>query len=258
MAEHASRTLESEWERLTRRVRDCKAMDAMLAQKAGGMAIPQFTSHARDAVREMGEAYVAFLATQPIEDLSDETLLAFERYTDGLPLKDFENALELVPSLVNLVSLADALPLDGSSLPFDLRHIAVRCKNAVYFAPRRFTAVQLAFDEPRSRVLLFHTGRMVGTGARRRSLVSAPFSPAFLLPVPFPFPSAGCNGPTAAKLAVVRALKSISEDAGVKIGIRRFSVINQVRHHQFEHVCGFLSSLPSSPPHPNRRSAPWP
>ena len=70
-------------------------------------------------------------------------------------IKNFENALELVPSLVNFVSLADALPLDGSSLPFDLRQIAVKCKQAVYFAPRRFTAVQLAFDEPRSRVLLF-------------------------------------------------------------------------------------------------------
>ena len=156
-AREADHTLESEWGRLTTRVRDCKAMDAMLAQKVGGMTREQFTSQARETVREMSDAYASFVATQPIEDLRDETLLRYERYTDGLPLKDFENALELVPSLVNLVSLADALPLDGSSLPFDLRHIAVRCKNAVYFAPRRFTAVQLAFDEPRSRVLLFRT-----------------------------------------------------------------------------------------------------
>lgn len=200
-AEDAQPTLETEWEKLTERVRACKPLDLMLAQKNGGMSTAELAGKARESVSGLHEAYGEYLATQPLEDLSDAKLRAFERYTDGLPLKDFENALELVPSLVNLVSLADALPLDGSELPFDLRKIAVRCHNAVYFAPRRFTAVQLAFDEPRSRVLLFHTGRMVGTG---------------------------CNGPIAAKLAVVRALKSISQEAGVHIGVRRFSVINEV------------------------------
>lgn len=71
----------------------------------------------------------------------------------------------------------------------------------MYFAPRRFTAVQLAFDNPRSRTLLFHTGRIVGTGT---------------------------NGPQAARLAVARAIRAIATQAGVFIGIRRFSVINQV------------------------------
>ena len=201
----------------------------MLAQKAGGMTAVDVTARARDAVRGMNDAYCTYLATQPIEDLSDEKLLSFERYTDGLPLQDFENALDLVPALVNLVSLADAIPLDGSELPFDLCKIAVKCKNAVYFAPRRFTAVQLAFDEPRSRVLLFHTGRMVGTGVkwpwRTPHPPAPPQSPRSHCHAARP---AGCNGPMAAKLAIVRALKAISEEAGVRIGVRRFAVINQV------------------------------
>ena len=38
----------------------------------------------------------------------------------------------------------------------------------------------------------------------------------------------GCDGPIAAKLAIVRALKAIAIDAGVQIGVRRFAIINQV------------------------------
>lgn len=38
----------------------------------------------------------------------------------------------------------------------------------------------------------------------------------------------GCDGPFAAKLAVIRAVKTIADEAGVHIGIRKFAVINQV------------------------------
>jgi len=150
-------TLEAAWAKLTARVKECKALDLLFAMKAGGMTEKELTQKAADAISELKESHAMYVSTQPIEDLSNERLRTFERYTDGLPLKPFRNAMHLVPSLVNLVSLADAIPLDGSSLPFDLRKIAVRCKNVVYFAPRRFTAVQLAFDQPRSRVLLFRT-----------------------------------------------------------------------------------------------------
>lgn len=211
---------------MTSSVKDCKSFDLLFSQKAGGMSTEDLTKKAAESVKGLKEAHLLYMLTQPIEDISDEKLISFKRYTDGLPLKLFENALHLVPSLVNLVSLADAIPLDGSSLPFDLRKIAVRCKNAVYFAPRRFTAVQLAFDQPRSRVLLFHTGRMVGTG-ELESKIHLPI-PCGTLSLPC-FPAkTGCDGPMAAKLAVVRALKSISEEAGVHIGVRRFAVINQV------------------------------
>lgn len=61
--------------------------------------------------------------------------------------------------------LAEAIPVPGSgvTLPLDLHAIGARCTNA-YYAPRRFAAVQLAFSNPRCRVLIFHTGRLVGTG----------------------------------------------------------------------------------------------
>ena len=82
--------------------------------------------------------------------------------------------------------LAEAIPVAGSGLklPLDLHTIGARCSNA-YFAPRRFAAVQLAFDSPRCRVLIFHTGRLVGTGCARSlaPLVSRschPFSPKSL------------------------------------------------------------------------------
>ena len=65
----------------------------------------------------------------------------------------------------------------------------------------RFAAVQLAFDSPRCRVLIFHTGRLVGTG---------------------------CSGPMAARLAIMRAARQLAVEAGVHIHVRNFSVINQV------------------------------
>lgn len=46
------------------------------------------------------------------------------------------------------------MPGSGLKLPLDLEHIAARCRSA-YYAPRRFAAVQLAYSEPRSRVLIF-------------------------------------------------------------------------------------------------------
>lgn len=101
-----------------------------------------------------------------------------------------------------VVTLAEAIPVSGSgfSLPLDLHLIAARCRNS-YYAPKKFSAVQLAYNEPRCRVLVFHTGRMVGTG---------------------------CSGPLAARLALMRAQRQLYQDAGVHIHIRNFSVINQV------------------------------
>jgi hypothetical protein len=155
------------------------------------MTVDELLDITNGTMSTLKESYLEFLAKEPIQDLSDDALRRFARYTDGLPLKDFENCLDLVPQLVNLVSLADAIPTDGSSLPFDLRMISSKVDTAVFFAPKRFTAVQFAFDEPRSRVLLFRThalspllclvrltmlhfvcadtGRVVGTGTRALS-----------------------------------------------------------------------------------------
>ena len=149
--------LEKAWAVLASDVKQCKGIDNLISAKANSISTEDLTARTKKVVGELKESYIEYLANLPLENLSDEKLCSFVRYTNGTPLKDYEKALDLVPELVNLVSLADAIPLDGSSLPFDLKKIAVRCRGAVYFAPRRFTAVQLAFDEPRSRVLLFRT-----------------------------------------------------------------------------------------------------
>jgi len=98
--------------------------------------------------------------------------------------------------------LAEAVPVLGSglTLPLDLHAIAARCTNA-YYAPKRFAAVQLAFHNQRSRVLIFHTGRLVGTG---------------------------CAGPMQARLAILKAVRQLAVEANVHLHIRKFSVINQV------------------------------
>ena len=73
------------------------------------------------------------------------------------------------------VTLAEAIPVAGSgvTLPLNLSMIAARC-NGAYFAPKRFAAVQLAYTNPRCRILFFHTGRVVGTGKRALSNAQLP------------------------------------------------------------------------------------
>ena len=121
----------------------------------------------RDAVDDCRAERKRARADQPVVDLSDASMRDAAQFTDSLPLADYDGILHLVPRLVNVVTLAEAIPVAGSGLklPLDLHAIGARCSNA-YFAPRRFAAVQLAFSNPRCRVLIFHTGRLVGTGAR--------------------------------------------------------------------------------------------
>lgn len=142
------------------------------------------------------------LAEAPQLDLSDECMRRAARFTDNLPLADYAKILHLVPRLVNVVTLAEAVPVPGSgiTLPLDLHAIGARCTNA-YYAPRRFAAVQLAFSNPRCRVLIFHTGRLVGTG---------------------------CSGPMQARMAILKAARQLAVEAKVFVHIRKFSVINQV------------------------------
>ena len=163
-------------------------------------------------------------AQQPVEDLSDETISKLARFTDALPLVNYSGLLSLVPRLVNVVSLAEALPIAGSgtTLPLDLHAVASRCTNA-YLAPRRFAAVQLAFATPRCRVLVFHTGRLVGTGAPR------PTHPGeWRVPTRVATAHTGCAGPMAARLAIVKAVRQLSREVGIHVQIRNFQVINTV------------------------------
>ena len=142
------------------------------------------------------------MATDIDTSITDHELSQLARFTDKFNLTPYAKFLQYVPRLVNVVTLAEAIPVEGSGikLPLDLRVIASKCKNA-YYAPKKFSAVQLAYSEPRCRVLVFHTGRLVGTG---------------------------CSGPVAARLALLRAQRQLYKDAGVHIHVRNFAVINQV------------------------------
>ena len=135
-------------------------------------------------------------------EITVSALSQYSRFTDGMCLAPYERFLHYVPRLVNVVTLAEALPMPGSGLklPLDLQHIASRCSSA-YYAPKRFAAVQLAYSEPRCRVLVFHTGRLVGTG---------------------------CSGSMAARLAIAKAQRQLAVEANVHLHVRNFAVINTV------------------------------
>ena len=117
------------------------------------------------------------------------------------------------------------MPGSGLTLPLDLHAIGARCTNA-YYAPKRFAAVQLAFSNPRCRVLVFHTGRLVGTGARFGSTRPTPSRRAPCLYSCLR--CTGCSGPMAARMAILKAARQLAVEAKVYVHIRKFSVINQV------------------------------
>jgi len=144
------------------------------------------------------------LAEAPKVDLSDETMLRAARFTDNLPLADYAQILNLVPRLVNVVSynlhlntlsmhvrarlalqlrrLAEAIPVPGSGikLPLDLHAIGARCTNA-YYAPKRFAAVQLAFSNPRCRVLIFRKPQAISNHAHTHPWILALLFPIALV-----------------------------------------------------------------------------
>lgn len=134
--------------------------------------------------------------------VDDAELLQLARHTRNYALHPYRKFLHYVPRLVNVVSLAEAVPAPGSgvTLPLDVRTIASRCRGAFY-APSRFAAVQLAFSQPRSRILIFHTGHLVGTGT---------------------------TGPAAARAAIVRAQRQLAVEAGIHLSIQSFQVKNTV------------------------------
>lgn len=119
------------------------------------------------------------MSTDPNTRITDYELSQLARFTDKFNLIPYAKLLHYVPRLVNVVTvslsvrpcliminythvkvsvsqLAEAIPVEGSGikLPLDLRVIASKCKNA-YYAPKKFSAVQIAFSEPRCRVLVF-------------------------------------------------------------------------------------------------------
>lgn len=174
----ADGVMEREWKRMKREIRMANQVASNAAEASAFRADLQ--TSVRAVVENCRAARKRKRESALVVDTSDERLFEGARFTDHLPLANYENVLHLVPRLVNIVSLAEAVPMPGSGvkLPLDLHAIGARCSNA-YYAPKRFAAVQLAFSNPRCRVLIFHTGRLVGTGqptfsaAFMRALVAA-------------------------------------------------------------------------------------
>lgn len=69
----------------------------------------------------------------------------------------------IVPTLQNIVATVTL----GCKL--DLKSIAMRARNAEY-NPRRFAAVILRIRDPKTTALVFHSGKMVVTGAKSEDL----------------------------------------------------------------------------------------
>ncbi len=126
--------------------------------------------------------------------VSDEELVSLARHAQNYALAPYRKFLHYVPRLVNVVSVAEAVPAEGSgvTLPLDVRLIASRCRGAFY-APSRFAAVQLAFSQPRSRILIFRAPRpasqnsellLSDTAVRRAQTPDILWAPVCLHPSP--------------------------------------------------------------------------
>lgn len=147
---------------LVKDIETCNALESGSTQKAKRESSPEFRindvmSIVKSTVEHCNQARKRVHANTSI-DISDTRLSKLAKFTDEMALKHFETFLQYVPRLVNVVTLAEAFPVPGSNLklPLDLSYIASRCTGA-YFAPKRFSAVQLAYTNPRARVLIFRT-----------------------------------------------------------------------------------------------------
>ena len=152
--------MEREWKRMKREIWMANQVSSTAEE---GAFRTELQASVRAVVENCRAARKRKCESAPVVDTSDEQLFKGARFTDHLPLANYEIVLHLVPRLVNIVSLAEAVPLPGSGLklPLDLHAIGARCSNA-YYAPKRFAAVQLAFSNPRCRVLVFHTREVCG------------------------------------------------------------------------------------------------
>ena len=122
---------------------------------------------------------------------------------DSLPLKMYENRLQHVPAIVNVVARATTSPVPGTGtlLPLNLENIAARCSGA-YWDPQTFCPVQLYIGSGRkTRVLIFATGNILTRGS---------------------------DGPMDARTAVVRTLKILGDSANVWLSVDSFKIDNLV------------------------------
>lgn len=136
---------------------------------------------------------------QPQSNAPDKTPHDLGRWTKQLPLAKYKE-LKWLPDIVNVVSLCHLVAVGKTKLPLDLYHIAKTC-DGTFYAPSKFAAVQLGIDNPKSRILIFHTGRIVQTGT---------------------------TSVIAAHNAVSLTLKILRDRAGLMLRACDFSIINMV------------------------------
>ena len=117
--------------------------DEVLARSSGPL-LKTLLSESRKARQRQEDA-----GPRPL-DASDHGLSQWTRFTDGSALKKYGPFLHYVPRLVNIVTLAEALPVPGggATLPLDLAAIASRCTGS-YYAPRRFAVRSSPFSTAR-------------------------------------------------------------------------------------------------------------
>jgi TATA-box binding protein (TBP) (component of TFIID and TFIIIB) len=125
-----------------------------------------------------------------------------QSFSKRVGVRALHEHMDLNPRVVNVVTLAIGVPVAGSgtTLPLDLHRIVCTCPGS-YYAPTRFAAVQLAYSNPKCRVLVFHTGRVVGTGT---------------------------GGIMASKCALALAQYQLSRYAGINVTLTNVQVINIV------------------------------
>ena len=284
----ATEATEAAFATLLEDLRSAKDVEALLLSTPSSASARRDVACAdRDAVVRQVRRVVETLASArkkqrvaPPPALDDGTLSAQARFTDRFALAEYESCLHYVPRIVNVVrlptddrrpsarrpvgrtrrrsraaqvTLVEAVPVAGSglTLPLDLRAIASKC-NGSYYAPQRFAAVQLAFQTPRSRVLVFRacSGRGTATTPRVRAddvrhlrfgcawqtravssepARSGPCRPSPALATrPSTHACAGTESAMAARLAIARAQQVLAVQAGVHLWIRSFAVINSV------------------------------
>jgi hypothetical protein len=93
------------FESLKRLLSTSKAIDAFVNKKTDSIEISEMAPMVKLQLARCNAAYQIYMQTVERADLSDRALRSFCKYTDGLPLYGFRKCLQLVPALVNVVSV---------------------------------------------------------------------------------------------------------------------------------------------------------
>lgn len=186
-------------------------------------------------------------ALETPKDLSDEAVCRAAKWTDRLPLSDYDNVLHLCPRLVNIVTVrcansnqACAIHKPESAIvragswqrPSPWRGRGSSCRSTCIKLAR---VAQMHTTRPDAlppsnwpltpRAAAFWFSTLADSSVPVRFLLlpkrrSCPHCPTDYI--------TGCAGPMAARLSIMRAARQLAMEADVHIHVRNFQVINQV------------------------------